>query len=113
MPQISRDAERVETFEQRILGVLRQRGDLPTAVCNSARGPFVSGDRFPGLIQALLAVRHGPCRVPFVQERFTPFDQLIVDLTDDLCTQRVVAPVGQRKPSAQGGFIAFHNGVDP
>src|SRR4026207_2280529 len=73
----------------------------------------MSGDGFPRLVETLLSFGHDPRRVSFVEERFAPFDELIVDLANDYGAQRVVAPVRKSEPSAQGGFIAIHDGTDP
>ena len=73
----------------------------------------MSGDRFPGLVHTLFAVGHGPGRVPFVEECFTPFDELVVDLANDFRPECIVAPVREGEPPAQVSHVALDNGVDP
>ena len=70
-------------------------------------------ESFPCAVQPLLSSRHGPGCMAFVEERLAPFDQLIVDLLNDLRAERVVAPVGEREPTAQRGLIVFGDGADP
>ncbi len=92
--------------------MVRQLGDLPATVFDPTGRPFVGGHGLPGLIQTLFTPRHGPCRMTFVQEGPAPLDHLLVDLLDDLCAERVVAPVRQREPSAERGLVLIHDFSD-
>ena len=48
----------------------------------------------------------------FVKEGRAPLDHLLVDLLDDLCAKRLVAPVRQREPSAESGLVLLHDFSD-
>src|SRR5690349_20234442 len=49
----------------------------------------------------------------FVQEGSAPLDHLLVDLLNDLCAERVVAPVRKREPSAKRGLVLINDFSDP
>src|SRR5687767_1753775 len=100
-------------FEQRILWVVWELRDLSFAVRDAAGRPFVRGNVLPGFIEALLAFRHGPRGMTLVEECLAPFDHLVVDLPDNVGAERVIAPVREREPPAQGGFVAVHDAPDP
>ena len=72
----------------------------------------MGGHGFPCFIQTLFTSWHDPCRMALVQERAAPLDHLIVDLLDDLCAERVVAPVRKGEPSAKGGLALTHSFAD-
>src|SRR5215467_4539054 len=61
----------------------------------------------------LSAIPHGPGRMLFIQKGFAPLDQLIVDLLDNLCAERVVTPVRESDPASQSRLIAFDDAADP
>src|SRR5690348_4096246 len=71
----------------------------------------MGGVDFPSLIQTRLAFGHDPGGVAFVEERLAPLDELIVDIADDMRTKGLVAPVREREPPPQGGFVALHDGA--
>jgi hypothetical protein len=50
--------------------------------------------------------------MPLIEEGLAPFDQLIVDLLDDLSAEGVIAPVRECEPSAERRFITPHRAVD-
>src|SRR6185295_4505170 len=93
--------------------MVRKLCDLSAAVLDSAGRPFVTGERVPDTVEALFSLRHRPGRMVFGQERLAPPDQLIVDLPDDLCAARVVAPVRECQPAPQRRLIARYDLVDP
>src|SRR5262245_7444547 len=93
--------------------MVRKLRYLSVAVRNSARRPFMRGDRLPGAIETLFPLRHGPGRMLFIQKGFAPLDQLIVDLLNNLCAERVVTPVRESDPASQSRLIAFDNVADP
>ena len=70
-------------------------------------------ERLPRAVQSFFSSRHGPGRVSFVQKRFAPFDQLIVDLSDDLRPKRVVAPMRECEPMSQRRFVALYDRTNP
>src|SRR6185437_7855834 len=92
--------------------MIRKPRDLPTTVSDSTGRPFVGDHGLPGFIQTLFTSRHGPCGMTFVQEGSAPLDHLFVDLLDDLCAERVVAPVRKCEPSAEGDLILIHDFSD-
>ncbi len=113
LTEIGRDAERIEALQQRVFRVIGQGRDFWTAIHNPAGRPFVSRNRFPGLVHTLLAFGHGPGCVPFIEKRFAPFDELIVDLLDDMRPQRIVAPVREGEPTAQVSHVVLDNSFNP
>src|SRR5262249_58129651 len=93
--------------------MVRKLRYLSVAVRNPAWRPFMRGDRLPGAIETLFPLRHGPGRMLFIQKGFAPLDQLIVDLLNNLCAERVVTPVRESDPASQSRLIAFDNVADP
>src|SRR6185503_13550959 len=112
LPQLCRNPERVQTFQQGIFGMFWQPRDFLAAVYNSTGRPLMYGESFPCTVQPLLSSWHGPGRMAFVEVRLAPFDQLIVDLLDDLRAERVVAPVRECEPATQRRLITLRDCED-
>ena len=61
-------------FEQRVLRLLGQAGQLLATVLDCSGRPFLLSEKSPGGVETFLAARHGPGGMTFVQEGLAPFD---------------------------------------
>src|ERR1700693_661213 len=91
-PEIGRNAQDYQMFEQCILRRYRKTSNFGLTFCNPAGRPFFLSQEFPRSEETIFSARHGPGRMPLVQESLAPFNQFTVDLIHDLTPQGGVTP---------------------
>ncbi len=107
LPELRKDTEQGQTFEQSVLRLRRQASQFPSTICNFAGGPFSFGEKLPGTVKPLLPVRHGPGCMAFVQKSFAPLDRFAIDLLGDLSAKIAIAPRCQRDTPTESRFFLY------